>query len=90
MASSSFDERSSAWIKGRNEPSSIDDNFKDGYTDMLADKRGRFTDLPWVLKSVQTPEYKYKHPRNYEQLNKDVINSDRVAQTVEQVSNSTP
>lgn len=76
----------SAWIKRLVEPSTIDDNFKDGYVDMLANRTKLFSDLSWVLKRVHTPEYKYKHPRGYEQLNRDVLNSDRVKNAVEKVN----
>lgn len=74
------------WLKRRVEPSSIDDNFKDGYLDMLSERRKPFNDLSWVLKKIDTPQYKYKYERGYEQLNKDVLNSDRVQNVIEKVS----
>lgn len=73
------------WLKQRGEPSSIDENFKDGYIDMLSERRKPFNDLSWVLKKIDTPQYKYKHERDYEQLNRDVLNSDRVQNIVEKV-----
>lgn len=79
------DESSSAWLKRGIDPSAADENFKDGYVDMLADRRKPLSDLSWVLKKVQTPAYKYKHERDYAQLNKDVLHSDRVSSIVEQV-----
>ena len=83
------EEHLGAWMKKRVDPSLVDGDFKDGYVDMLADRRKAFNDLPWALKKVpKTATYKYKHERNYEQLNKDVLHSDRVAYVIEQVTNS--
>lgn len=80
----------SAWIKKLVEPSTVDESFKDGYIDMLANRTKPFSDLSWVLKGVHTPEYKYKRHRGYEQLNKDVLNSDRVRNAVEKVKHPRP
>lgn len=80
------DESTSAWLKKGIDPSTSDENFKDGYIDMLADRRKPFNDLTWVLKKVQTPAYKYQHERDYAQLNKDVLNSNRVTNVIEKVS----
>lgn len=82
---SSEDEKASVWLRRRAEPSAVDDNFKDGYLDMLAERRRPFNDVTWILKRVQTPEYKYKNPREYGQLNKDVLSSDRVRNAIEKV-----
>lgn len=82
----SNDGSGNAWLRKGIDPSSVDENFKDGYIDMLAERRKPFNDLSWVLKKVQTPDYKYKHKREYAQLNKDVLYSDRVSNVVEEVS----
>lgn len=84
----SNDDKSAVWIKKRVEPSSVDENFKDGFVDMLTERRRPFNDLVWVMKKAPSPEqpaYKYKHERNYEKLNNDVLHSDRVTHVVEQV-----
>lgn len=83
----SNDEKSAAWIKKRAEPSAVDENFKDGFVDMLADRDTLFADIVWAMKKVNTPNYKYKHERNYAQLNKDVLYSDRVSHVIEKVRN---
>lgn len=54
--------------------------------DMLSERRKPFNDLTWILKKIDTPRYKYKHERGYEQLNKDVLGSDRVLNVIEKVS----
>ena len=60
-------------------------SFKNGYRDMLYEWMS-FFDISYVLKS-RTDQKVYKHnvKRNYEGLKKDVLESERVKKTIEQV-----
>ena len=59
--------------------------YKDGYTDIL-DERRRTSDLTFMSRArVEVPEYKYRVPRSPEEIKRHVLTSDRVKYTVERV-----
>jgi len=60
--------------------------YKDGYTDIL-DERRHTSDLTFMSRArVDVPEYKYRVPRSAEEIKQHVLRSDRVKYTVERVS----
>ena len=60
--------------------------YKDGYTDIL-DERRHTSDLTFMSRArLNVPEYKYKEPRSAEEIKQHVLKSDRVKYTVERVS----
>ena len=60
--------------------------YKDGYTDIL-DERRNTSDLTFMSRTrVDVPEYKYQATRSPEQIKQHVLTSDRVKYTVERVS----
>ena len=59
--------------------------YKDGYEDILDDRRDK-SDLGYAMKTrTNIPKYKYTHPRSASKLKDDVLNSDRVRYTIEKV-----
>ncbi|ESO11661.1 hypothetical protein HELRODRAFT_71793, partial [Helobdella robusta] len=59
---------------------------KDGYRDILQERRGDL-DLGFTFKSFHNvPTYKYHSPRNYSKLKTDVLSSDRLKYTIERLS----
>jgi len=61
-------------------------SYKDGYTDIL-DERRHSSDLAFITRTrVDVPEYKYHVQRTASDIKTHVMNSDRVKYTVERVS----
>ena len=59
--------------------------YKDGYTDIL-DERRHTSDVTFISRTrVDVPEYKYRVPRSPEEIKQHVLKSDRVKYTVERV-----
>jgi len=59
--------------------------YKDGYTDIL-DERRHTSDLTFMSRPrVEVPQYKYQTPRSPEEIKQHVLTSDRVKYTVERV-----
>ena len=60
--------------------------YKDGYEDILEERRHK-SDLKYSMRTRRdVPKYKYTKPRTPEELKKHVFESDRVKYTVEKVS----
>ena len=60
--------------------------YKDGYTDIL-DERRHTSDLTFMSRArVEVPEYKYRVSRSPEEIRQHVLTSDRVKYTIERVS----
>lgn len=60
--------------------------YKDGYEDILNDRRDK-SDFGYAMKArTDVPQYKYTHPRSATKLKEDVISSDRVRHTIEKVN----
>jgi len=61
-------------------------SYKDGYSDIL-DERRHTSDLTFMSRArVDVPEYKYRTPRSPEEIKQHVLKSDRVKYTIERVS----
>jgi len=61
-------------------------HYKDGYTDIL-DERRHTSDLTFMTKPRDDiTHYKYRVPRSPEEIRQHVLTSDRVKYTVERVS----
>ena len=64
--------------------------YKDGYEDILNDRRDK-SDVGYAMKTrTDVPQYKYTHPRSATKLKEDVISSDRVRYTIEKVNKNLP
>ena len=64
--------------------------YKDGYEDILDDRRDK-SDLKYAMKARHdVPKYKYTHTRSATQLKDDVLCSDRVKYTIEKVRETMP
>lgn len=77
----------SPWIMA-DEPTDVSSmaHYKDGYEDILQERREK-SDLKYSLRArPDVPKYKYRNARSPEDLKNHVINSDRVKYTVEKVS----
>jgi len=60
--------------------------YKDGYTDIL-DERRHTSDITFMSRArLDIPEYKYHMPRSAEEIKQHVLKSDRVKYAVEHVS----
>jgi len=60
--------------------------YKDGYTDILEERR-HTSDFTFMTRSREdVPHYKYRVPRSPEEIRQHVLTSDRVKYTVERVS----
>ena len=63
--------------------------YKDGYTDIL-DERRHNSDFTFMSRArVEVPSYKYQTPRSPEEIRQHVLTSDRVKYTVERVRGHT-
>lgn len=59
--------------------------YKDGYKDILDERREK-NDLKYALKSrTDVPQYKYVEQRSTTKLKNDVLNSDRIKYVIEKV-----
>ncbi|XP_067681176.1 dihydroxyacetone phosphate acyltransferase-like [Haliotis asinina] len=76
-----------SWIK-KDDPKLVSAKHKDMFTDSL-EMRRQTSDIKFVVRSRDTPQFKLNKPRTHEEIREHVLQSDRVKYAIDQVCQET-